>query len=41
MNLPLMSMSISDILEIDVAIVISLVFHINFAKIDTDSEIVL
>ena len=39
-NLPLVSMSMSDILEIDVAIVISLVLHINFAKIHTDNEVV-
>ena len=41
MNLPLVSLSMSDILEIDVAIVISLVWHINFAKIHIDSEVVL
>ena len=41
MNLPLLSLSMSNILEIDVAIVISLVLRINFVKIHTDSEIVL
>ena len=40
-NLPLMSMSISDILEIDVVVIISLVLHINFFKIHTNSEVVL
>ena len=41
MNLPLVSLSMSNILEIDVATVISLVLRINFAKIHTDSEVVL
>ena len=40
-NLPLMSMSISDILEIDIVVIISLVLHINFFKIHTNSEVVL
>ena len=41
MNLPLKSLSMSDILEIDVATIISPVLRINFAKILTDSEVVL
>ena len=41
MNLSLVSLSISDILEIDVATIISLVLCINFVKIHTDSEVVL
>ena len=41
MNLSLISLSMSDVLEIDVATVISSVFHINFAKIHTNSEIVI
>ena len=41
MNLPLMSLSMSNILEIDVATIISPVLGINFAKIYTDSEVVL
>ena len=41
MNLSLVSMSMSDILEIDVAIVTSSVLRINFAKIYIDSEVVL
>ena len=41
MNLHLVSLSMSDILEIDVAIFISPVLCINFAKIHTDSEVVL
>ena len=40
-ELSLVSLSMSDIVEIDVAIVISLVLHINFDKIHTDSEIVI
>ena len=40
-NLPLVSMSISDIFGIDVVTVISHVLHINFAKIRTDSEVIL
>ena len=41
MNLPLVSLSMSDILEIDVAIVIYPVLRINFAKIHTDSKVVI
>ena len=41
MNLPLASLSMLDIIEIDIANVISPVLHINFAKIHTDSEVVL
>ena len=41
MNLPLMSLSISDIFGIDVVTVICSILHINFAKIHTDSEDVL
>ena len=41
MNLPLVGLSMLDILEIDVAIVISPVLHINFAKIHTNSEVIL
>ena len=41
MNLSLVSLSISDIFRIDAATVIYLVLHINFAKIHTDSEVVL
>ena len=41
MNLPLMSLNISNIFRIDVALLISLVLHINFAKIHTNSEVVL
>ena len=41
MNLPLMSLIMSDILEFDVATVISPVLSINFSKIHTDSEVVL
>ena len=41
MNLHIMSMSISDIFEIDVATVISLVLLINFAKIHMASEVVI
>ena len=41
MNLSLVSLSMSDILEIDVATVISHVLCINFAKIHTDSEVIL
>ena len=39
MNLLLVSLSMSDIFGIGVAIVISAVLHINFAKIHTDSEV--
>ena len=41
MNLPPVSLSMSNILGIYVATVISPVLHINFAKIYTDSEVVL
>ena len=41
MNLPLASLSMSDIFGIDVAIVISLVLCISFSKIYTNSEVVL
>ena len=41
MILPLVSLSMSDILGTDVTTIISFVLHINFAKIHTDSEIVL
>ena len=41
MNLSLVNMSISDIIEIDVTTVISPVLHINFAKIHTYSGVVL
>ena len=41
MNLPLAILSMSDILKIDVATVIYLILHINFAKIYTNSEVVL
>ena len=41
MNLPLASLSISDILIINVATVISPILHINFAKIHIDSEVIL
>ena len=41
MNLSFVSLSMSDILKIDVAIVISFVLRINFAKIHTDSEVVI
>ena len=41
MNLPLASLSMSNILGIDVITVISPVLRINFAKIHTDSEVVL
>ena len=41
MNLPLASLSISDILRINVATVISPILHINFAKIHMDSEVIL
>ena len=40
MNLSLVSSSISDILGINVANVISPVLHINFVKVHTDSEVV-
>ena len=41
MNLPFVSLSMSDFFFIDVETVISLVLHINFANIHTDSEVVL
>ena len=41
MNLPLVGLSMSNILEIDVATFISHVLHINFAKIHMDSEVIL
>ena len=41
MNLPLVSLSMSDILEIYIAIVISPILHINFVKIHTNSEVVI
>ena len=41
MNLPRVSLSMSDIFGIDVATVISLFLRINFAKIHIDSEVVL
>ena len=40
-NLPLVSLSMSDILGIDVVTVIFLVLRINFAKTHTDSKVVL
>ena len=40
-NLPLMSISMSDIFGIDVAIVITPVLRINLAKIHTNSEVIL
>ena len=40
-NSPLVSLSMSDILEINVATVISPVLHINFAKIHMNNEVVL
>ena len=41
MNLPLVSLSMSDIFGIDVVTVIYLVLHIDYAKIHTDNEVVL
>ena len=41
MNLPFVSMSMSNILEIDVATFISPVLCINFDKIHTDSKVIL
>ena len=41
MNLSFVSLSMSDIFGIDVVTVISPVLHINFAKIHTESEVVL
>ena len=40
-NLPLVSLSMSDIFEIDITTVISPALHINFAKIYTNNEVVL
>ena len=40
-NLPLLSLSMSGILGIDVTIVIYPILHINFSKIPTNSEVVL
>ena len=40
-NLPLVSLNMSDIFGIDGVTVISSVLHMNFAKIHTDSEVVL
>ena len=40
-NWPLVSVSMLDILKIDVETVISPILHINFAKIHTDSEVVI
>ena len=41
MNLPLVSLNMSDNLGINVATVISLVLHINFTKIHMDIEVIL
>ena len=41
MNLPLACLNISNILGINVATVISLILHINFAKIHTNSEVII
>ena len=41
MNLPFVSLSMSDILKIDVATVIFLVLCINSVKIHTNSEAIL
>ena len=41
MNLPLVNLSMSDILEINVTTVISPVLRIIFAKINTNSKVVL
>ena len=41
MNLPFVYLTISNILRIDVATIISLIWHINFSKIYTDSEVVV
>ena len=40
-NLPLVIFSMSDFFGIDAATVISPILSINFAKIHTDSEVVL
>ena len=41
MNLPLVNLSMSDILEINVTTVISPVLRIIFAKTNTDSKVVI
>ena len=41
MNLSFVGMSITDILGIDVAIIISPVLHISLSKVYTDNEVVL
>ena len=41
MNLPLVSLSKLDLLEIDFSTVISPVLHINFSKIHIYSEIII
>ena len=40
-NLSLVSLSMSDILEINVTTIISLILDINFTKIHTNSKIVI
>ena len=40
-ELALVSLGMSNILGIDVATIISLILSINFARIHTDSEVVL
>ena len=40
-NLPFVSLSMSDIFEIDVITVISFVLRINFTKIYMDSEVII
>ena len=40
-NLPLLSLSMLDIREIDIATVISPFLRIDFGKIHTDSEVVI
>ena len=41
MNLPLVSLSMSDIFGIDTATILSSVLHISFVKIHTNSEVVI
>ena len=41
MNLSLVTLSISDIFEINVVTVISLILRINFVKIHTNNEVVI
>ena len=41
MNLPLVSLSMSDIFGIDAVTILSSVLYINFAKIHTNSEVFL